>query len=547
MVHHWLKRSLILWATLAAACGSSSSPAISETDTSVWPFVRGTRRGDIEAYFRQRPEEFTAFKSGPVGNNGLPVLIWRLLPELMPEIWGTPDHAFETVGFGPDTYDPSNPFPLGVGFVPSPPIQTPLGAVQINLVRPACGACHIGRVLGKDGAPLTIVGGANNQFYAFSLAVAGTVMSPTFTSTAILTAINAKPPGWFYNNAALAQQEGLERQFFNAPGVMPMLLSQIKATVLGFVQRQQATLYTYTYAPANNPPDLKQPTFGYMDSIGIATTVVVDPAMLSPDQVKADMPPAPALVDIMRVWSQSDRPNSGWDGSLPSRVYRNLAAALTVTRNPSAINMDVILKVTSFTLNLPAAPYPYDVFTAKASRGEALFTKYCATCHFAGNAMIFSAQTVGTDANRSRVWTPYSILNSAAALRTACTDPASCKHMDGSPLADNEIINPSGGYPASALEGVWAMAPYLHNGSVPTLRALMTGDRPATFQRGSLAYNEKDVGFVWDTPGPGTSTYDTTKSGCSNTGHSTSMFLGDVDWKSDSSKLDDLLEYMKTL
>jgi hypothetical protein len=284
-----------------------------------------------------------------------------------------------------------------------------------------------------------------------------------------------------------------------------------------------------------------------MDAIGLGTTVVVDPMMLSADQVKADMPPLPSLVDIPRVWMQSDRPNSGWDGSLPTKIYRNLAASLAVTRNPTAINMDVILKVTKFTLNLPAAPYPFDVFTAKASRGEALFTKYCATCHFAGNTMLFPADMVGTDPNRNKVWTPYTQHNIAAALRMACTDAASCKHADGSDLADSEIINPSQGYPAMALEGIWAMAPYLHNGSVPTLRALLTGDRPATFQRGSVMYDEKDVGFVYDTPSPGTSTYDTSKSGCSNAGHSSSMFLGDVDWKSDESKLDDLLEYMKTL
>ena len=42
------------------------------------------------------------------------------------------------------------------------------------------------------------------------------------------------------------------------------------------------------------------------------------------------------------------------------------------------------------------------------------------------------------------------------------------------------------GYADHPLDGVWARAPYLHNGSVPTLRDLMDApaERPDTFYRG---------------------------------------------------------------
>jgi hypothetical protein len=47
------------------------------------------------------------------------------------------------------------------------------------------------------------------------------------------------------------------------------------------------------------------------------------------------------------------------------------------------------------------------------------------------------------------------------------------------------------------LDGVWLRAPYLHNGSVPTLRALLYLDeRPATFYRGYDVYDWDAVGFV---------------------------------------------------
>ncbi len=40
------------------------------------------------------------------------------------------------------------------------------------------------------------------------------------------------------------------------------------------------------------------------------------------------------------------------------------------------------------------------------------------------------------------------------------------------------------GYQAPPLDGIWATAPYLHNGSVPTLHALLlSSTRPARFTR----------------------------------------------------------------
>ncbi len=63
------------------------------------------------------------------------------------------------------------------------------------------------------------------------------------------------------------------------------------------------------------------------------------------------------------------------------------------------------------------------------------------------------------------------------------------------------VANPSG-YVAPNLHGLWATAPYLHNGSVPTLPDLLTPakDRPKTFAR--LGY-----------------TVDTSKDGMANKGH----------------------------
>jgi mono/diheme cytochrome c family protein len=55
-------------------------------------------------------------------------------------------------------------------------------------------------------------------------------------------------------------------------------------------------------------------------------------------------------------------------------------------------------------------------------------------------------------------------------------------------------------YKARPLDGIWATAPYLHNGSVPTLYHLLLPpkDRPRQFWLGGRAYDPKYVGYVWD-------------------------------------------------
>jgi hypothetical protein len=85
------------------------------------------------------------------------------------------------------------------------------------------------------------------------------------------------------------------------------------------------------------------------------------------------------------------------------------------------------------------------------------------------------------------------------------------------------------GFKADMLHGIWAQAPYLHNGSVPTLGQLVCPDtRPRRFLRGNLHYDEALVGFEWSNRpaaryGPNDTIlikeYDTAVPGKANTGH----------------------------
>jgi mono/diheme cytochrome c family protein len=102
-----------------------------------------------------------------------------------------------------------------------------------------------------------------------------------------------------------------------------------------------------------------------------------------------------------------------------------------------------------------------------------------------------------------------------------------------------------GSYEAKVMQGVWAAAPYLHNGSVPTLAELLkpAADRVKQFKIGS-AYDAVNVGLAVEQ-----TQFDYTlvttdcgnvSSGYSNCGHEFGTHLPAADKKA-------LIEYLKTL
>ena len=101
---------------------------------------------------------------------------------------------------------------------------------------------------------------------------------------------------------------------------------------------------------------------------------------------------------------------------------------------------------------------------------------------------------------------------------------------------------PNGPYAARPLYGIWAAAPYLHNGSVPTLHDLLLppDQRPKKFALGAREYDPVKLGFVVDTAcDQQDCLVDTTRTGDGNSGHL---------WGTDLSEPDRmaLLEYLKT-
>ena len=99
-------------------------------------------------------------------------------------------------------------------------------------------------------------------------------------------------------------------------------------------------------------------------------------------------------------------------------------------------------------------------------------------------------------------------------------------------------------YKARPLNGIWATAPFLHNGSVRTMRQLLlpADRREASFKVGTREFDPADMGFKDE----GAFTLDTSLPGNSNAGHDGPIY-GNAELAADAEKMNALLEYLKTL
>jgi mono/diheme cytochrome c family protein len=138
--------------------------------------------------------------------------------------------------------------------------------------------------------------------------------------------------------------------------------------------------------------------------------------------------------------------------------------------------------------SLAAPSYPFSIDRSLVRTGETLFTAHCAECHGTYGRdshypnRIVPIDVVDTDPTRLRA---LSREHRAAYGRSWFT------HFD----AAGTLEDP-GGYLAPPLDGVWASAPYFHNGSVPTLWHVLHPDqRPSIWLRTEDGYDQQRVGL----------------------------------------------------
>jgi cytochrome c5 len=247
--------------------------------------------------------------------------------------------------------------------------------------------------------------------------------------------------------------------------------------------------------------------------------------------------------DFPSLWNQKPREGMHlhWDGDNDSVDERNLSAGLGAGITPVTVDHSALKRVRDWIWTLPPPKYPFAIDPALAQRGAAIYQQQCVNCHADDRfkSGVKNGQRVGLVEPIDRVGTDRHRLDSYTSVFAA----NQYQLFPESPYRFTHFRK-TNGYANQPLDGIWARAPYLHNGSVPTLRDLLDapGQRPMRFYRGYDVYDAVKGGFVSDVASADGRTffvYDTTVPGNGNGGHLYGTTLPDDDKHA-------VVEYLKT-
>jgi mono/diheme cytochrome c family protein len=195
--------------------------------------------------------------------------------------------------------------------------------------------------------------------------------------------------------------------------------------------------------------------------------------------------------------------------------------------------------VLAYIKNIQPPVYPLPINHSLAETGKQIFVNNCSHCH----------GSYGKDASYPNLLIPAAIIQTDSLLFQAnYQNPQFIEWFNKSWFAKGNMpakLDPYNGYVAPPLDGIWATAPYLHNGSVPNLEAVLNSRiRPEFWKRNMKThhYDTRNMAcdyHVVNNPEE-KNTYNTKKRGYSNSGHYFGDQLTDPERKA-------LLEYLKTL
>ena len=213
---------------------------------------------------------------------------------------------------------------------------------------------------------------------------------------------------------------------------------------------------------------------------------------------------------------------------------------LTVADSAEARSVDGHMPdVLAYIYSLQPPKYPRPVDQSLVAQGATIFEKKCSGCH----------GRYGEEERYPNLLIPGSTIQTDSLLYSVnYTHPQLVDWFNRSWFAGGSHparLVPMRGYIAPPLDGIWITAPYLHNGSVPTLDALLNSkERPTYWSRNfdKPQYDYEKVGWqhTVETKGSSTTVYDTRQPGYGNGGHYFGDGLSDSERKA-------VIEYLKTL
>lgn len=259
--------------------------------------------------------------------------------------------------------------------------------------------------------------------------------------------------------------------------------------------------------------------------------------------------------DVPAWWLLKKKKTMYYTGSTSSRSVRSLMQFMMHPLNgPEVFKREesTFNDILAYLNSIEPPKYPFPIDTELAQKGEKLFAQNCARCHGTYGPQwtypnkIIPLAEIGTDRTR---------LDGISVKFGKYYNQTWFAKEKGAEKIDDSMIELPAGYQAPPLDGVWASAPYFHNGSAPTVyHVLNSKDRPKYFTRsyGTSKEDYDPVRLGWkinvlkhgaDSKLPDRErrkVYDTTKPGRGNSGHPFGDKLRDDERSA-------VIEYLKTL
>jgi cytochrome c5 len=477
------------------------------------------------------------------------------------------DNNMTTFRFIPDPNVLSNPDRLPIGLAKDDPDPV-TGVVNIGIT---CAACHTTQLAYK-GTGIRIDGGPGlinlDGFLDSALASLGvTVISQSSSKFER------------FARKVLRDKYSREESKKLFTDVRKYLDEQLKAKL----EEKAANVARKQTATAGG--------FGRLDGLGSGGNRLY--RLLGKQNLRALNAPVKALP----LWYTHDYNWLQTNSSMRQPLARNVIQALTVNsslvfpgdpakndRYISSVRLQNLVEMEKLTQRFKPPVWPEQVLgkinQEAAARGETIYRKQCAFCHEpqkesqpqAGDATaaknnktyfvrrVFAVDKIKTDPNDAMNFAERTVDASSIQMGKTVPGPEVISMVlsgvinrqfndlnlpaeqreEWSGYRDN-LMRICKGYAARPLAGVWACAPYLHNGSVHSLYQLLLppAERDKVFFTGDYEFDPVNVGFV-SAGDRGGFKFDTSISGNSNAGHQFGTSLKHEERM-------DLIEYLKVL
>jgi len=525
-----------LMALLAAACGQQGRP-IADGD----PVAGGGGAINLQQGWSVEVQDRAWFDS--FGSRLIPTAWLKVLEQAGSEERFMADAHMDALGFLVQAATPHNPDAFPVGFTHDLDRQ---GRDWTGL---GCAACHTGEVRYR-GRRIRIDGGAGMlDFNGFEAQLIDSLQ------------------------ATLADAAKFER-FANALGIgggqRKELESDVKALSAALAERHAINRVEVPYG------------HGRLDAFGqIFNAVAVQFLGVAANRRAPDAP-----VSYPVLWDAPHLDLVQWNGSAPNAgpgpLLQNITTALAVYGSldvsrregldgyPSTIDFSHLAEIEDDLYALKSPQWPASIFGAldatRMSSGAKIYAQQCVSCHALSDrndakrrlkAALTPLAEIGTDPRMVRNFldstsnagafagrkegvlggdpigerAPTIDLVAHAAIGAALRHPLAAVHdavAGYHRVIKAELDKHPDYYKGRPLDGIWSSAPYLHDGSVPTLAELLKppAERMTHFYVGSREFDPVAV--------------DAALPGNSNAGHIYGTILGADDKR-------DLLEYLKSL